>query len=113
MTFPAAFVVEAATRREMWRVLKPDGRWLIADFARLTGSGLWAWAVNLAFRLTTVHLPPAVLQALLEGEPLPAGVRELAGRKIEAGDPAIRFRLTWRDEPTTYGLVRVLIARKR
>jgi SAM-dependent methyltransferase len=112
MTFPAAFVVAAATRHEVWRILKRDGRWLAVDFARLTGGGLWARAVNLAFRLTSVHLPLALLQALLEGGPLPEGTSELAGRKIEPGDPEIRFRLTWHDEPTAYAVVRVLIATK-
>lgn len=51
MTFPAGFVSQPRTVSEIRRVLRPNGRLVMVDGARLRG-GLYGWLVDLAFHVT-------------------------------------------------------------
>ncbi len=56
-TFPAPYIVEEITQREIARVLKSGGQWLWVDVPLLQPAGnTWiSWVVN---RLTYGHVPP-------------------------------------------------------
>jgi ubiquinone/menaquinone biosynthesis C-methylase UbiE len=56
-TFPAPYIVEEATQRELARVLKAGGQWLWVDVPLLnpTGDTWLSWVIN---RLTYGQVPP-------------------------------------------------------
>lgn len=66
-TFPAEYILDPATIREAWRVLRPGGQLLLVDAALLTEEDTYSAAVDLAYRVThqtTRNDPrPALLEA--------------------------------------------------
>jgi ubiquinone/menaquinone biosynthesis C-methylase UbiE len=58
-TFPAEFMGDPATWREIYRVLQPGGVWLWVDGGRLLRPWLWKTVANFAFRFTTGNPSPS------------------------------------------------------
>ena len=51
-TFPTSFIVEESTLREVWRVLKPDGKLIIVPNGALVGGGIIKAFIEWLYRIT-------------------------------------------------------------
>lgn len=65
MTFPAGFALQPGALSEVRRVLRPGGRLVVVDGARLRG-GLYGRLIGLAFRITHGSGAPQSVGKLLE-----------------------------------------------
>jgi ubiquinone/menaquinone biosynthesis C-methylase UbiE len=81
-TFPTEFVVDPRTLLEVTRALRPDGRLVVAVWARFEGAGLAARFLRGLYRVTGQNEPaPDLFQPYLEGLGLsPRVVWEQVGR---------------------------------
>ena len=86
-TFPAPYILEAATLRECRRVLRAGGRLVVG--------GLWVRLAVPALRT----LPP-----VFYADPAPAQMEAIAARVAEAG-----FRVTWQWERTRWAELPILV----
>lgn len=65
-TFPTEYIADPLTLREGWRVLRPGGSLVILAYARPSGDGLQARAVNWLFRVTGQAAVDSVMQDQLD-----------------------------------------------
>lgn len=79
-TFPAEYILEPSTLREVWRVLEPDGQLLLIDAATFTQADAYSAAVELAYRAT---------QQVRTSDPRP-GLLAAAGFEVQEQWIAVR-----------------------
>lgn len=87
-TFPAPYILEEQTQREMARVLKPNGQWLWVDVPLLnpTGDTWLSWVVN---RLTYGQVPP--IPAIFARDAT-GGLWDITIERVAVGNTSIAVR---------------------
>jgi ubiquinone/menaquinone biosynthesis C-methylase UbiE len=95
-TFPAPYIAEAATQRELARILQPGGQWLWVDVPLLEAKGdTWlSWLVN---RLTYGEVPtiPPIFARDATG-----GLWDITIERVAVGNTSIAVRRA-RKQPFT------------
>ncbi len=91
-TFPTDFITAPETVREVYRVLKPNGVFVIVPNALLTGSGVSERALERLYQIT--------------------GQRESAGSRDGIGDWFEPFQVEVVEERCSRSVVTVIVARK-
>jgi ubiquinone/menaquinone biosynthesis C-methylase UbiE len=96
-TFPAPYIAEAATQRELARILKPGGQWLWVDVPLLEAKGdTWlSWLVN---RLTYGEVPPV---PPIFARDATGGLWDITIERLVVGNTSIAVRRARKHEVST------------